>query len=426
MSVSKVLSNPDLIHSPLSSPEVLHQQVDRIIHSKTFRGSEVLRNLLSFLAACALEGRAESVKVREIATVVFGRSEDFDSQTDSVVRVHTGRLRSKLAEYYVDEGAEDEVILNVPKGSYGLSWHMRHHAPANPVGAVLPELEPLPPAIARSPARGRIRYILLTLALMTASVVLAVWISNSVQTGSTPQPSKPALKTFWRGFLAPNEIPLIVFSNFKLVGSFDSGMHAYHGDAADRGLPLIDTYTTIGEVMGVFDVSSTLGLFQQSARAKHGQLLSWDDAKDSNLIFVGGPLADTPLSDISAFRDFQFKKGLGIPAISGAIVNVHPRIGEQPMYVGPDSRPFQFDYAVISLRPAFSKSHRMLALAGITEYGTAGAAEFVSSEEQISDLLAKLNVKTGDSMPWFEALLRVRVKGSVPVQSEIVLVHRVR
>jgi hypothetical protein len=81
-------------------------QVERILHSETFRGSEILRNLLSYLSASAIERKTEPLKVKEIATAVFGRSEDFDSQSDSVVRVHTGRLRSKLAEYYMSEASK--------------------------------------------------------------------------------------------------------------------------------------------------------------------------------------------------------------------------------------------------------------------------------------------------------------------------------
>jgi hypothetical protein len=401
----------DLIHSQPDSAQILTRQVDRIMRSTTFGSSEVLRNLLSFLAACALEGRSESVKVKEIATVVFGRSEDFDSQSDSVVRVHMGRLRSKLAEYYVGEGAEDEPVISIPKGSYALSWHPRHHAAAFPEAPAVPELPQ--------------RRILLVFALILSSVAAAFWVGSSLRGRYTEQRSKPALTTFWNGFVAGKEIPLIVFSNLKLVGSLQSGMHLFRGDPADREKPLINSWTTIGEVMGVFEITRTLSLFQKSARAKNGQLLTWDDAKDSNLIFVGGPLADTPVRDIAIFRDFQFKNSTtGIPAESGAVINVKPHKGEPPIYFGPETRPFPFDYAVVSLRPAFNRMHRVLALAGITEYGTAGAAEFVTREDALNELLSRLNVKPGESMPWFEALLRVKVEGGVPVQYEIVLVHK--
>ena len=216
-----------------------------------------------------------------------------------------------------------------------------------------------------------------------------------------------------------------MFSNLKLVGSIATGMHIYRGDAADRDKPEIGSWSTIGEVMGVYQISRTLSFFHQLVQVKPGRLLTWDDAKDSDVIFVGGPLADTPLKDISIFREFRFENGkAGTPAESGAIVNLHPRKGEAAVYYGPETRPFSFDYAVISLRPGFNSSHQVLALAGITEFGTEGAAEFVSREDLVSNLVAKLGTKPGRPVPWFEALLRIAIQGGVPVEYEMVLTHK--
>ena len=107
---------------PARLPEMnLRSQVERILKSGPFRGSETLRNLLSYLGSRAAESPPRPVKVGEIAKSVFGRTEDFDSQTDSIVRVHTGRLRSKLAEFYVGEGSQDDLVLSIHgKGRYDL------------------------------------------------------------------------------------------------------------------------------------------------------------------------------------------------------------------------------------------------------------------------------------------------------------------
>jgi len=104
-------------------PEMLTEQVRRINGGKVFQGCDALQHLLSYLADCATQGQPG--KAREIATAVFGRAPDFDSHNDSVVRVHASRLRSKLAEYYVQEGSEDPLLITVPKGSYDLSWSFR-------------------------------------------------------------------------------------------------------------------------------------------------------------------------------------------------------------------------------------------------------------------------------------------------------------
>lgn len=172
----------DAVPSQSETSQVVAQQIDRILNSNTFRSSEVLRNLLSFLAARALEGHPESIRVKEIATLVFGRSEDFDSQSDSVVRVHVGRLRARLAEYYVDEAPDSETIITIPKGSYALSYHPRHQTSAPRV-----ELSPQPEGPSSSHreqatlpvAAGRNTYAIVAVVLALVSVGLASGLAFS-------------------------------------------------------------------------------------------------------------------------------------------------------------------------------------------------------------------------------------------------------
>ena len=401
----------------------VNEQVHRILHSGTFKSCGILRQLLEYLAACSFEGRTESVKVKEIARVVFGRSENFDSQGDSVVRVHTGRLRSKLAEYYIDEGAADELIVAIPKGNYGLSWHARALAPSPLSSSARPAVLPTLPV--SLPAKPRLFSWTSPLLALLLIAVTAVMTWSFVRRSSLPRTeSTPALATFWRSFVSRSEAPLIVFSNFRVVGDLDSSIHALAGEPGGRAENEVDTYTTTGEVMGVFEVTRALAAFGQTARAKHGQLLTWDDAKDSNLIFVGGPLAQTPLRSLSAMADLQFKKGVaGYPPHSAAILNLHPRPGEKSLYLGPEKRPYTFDYGIITLKPMFNRNRRSLILAGITEYGTQGAADFVTQEEHVSELLTKVGVSANGKVPNFEALLRVKIQGDVPVEYELVFVH---
>src|ERR1019366_4552652 len=105
--------------------ESFRLQLERVVHSEAFRGSETLRKLLEYLAARALENTSNAIKAKEIAAAIFGRVNDFDPQNDSIVRVHTARLRARLAEYYITEGADDDLIMTVPRGSYVLLFHHR-------------------------------------------------------------------------------------------------------------------------------------------------------------------------------------------------------------------------------------------------------------------------------------------------------------
>jgi adenylate cyclase len=72
---------------------------------------------------------------------VFGRNDDFDPQTDPVVRVEARRLRRDLDGYYVTAGKRDPVVISIPKGGYvpHFEWRDIDTAPEAPVpGAARP------------------------------------------------------------------------------------------------------------------------------------------------------------------------------------------------------------------------------------------------------------------------------------------------
>src|ERR1700727_3770316 len=118
------------------------QQVDRLINSHSLRSSESLCKLLRYPAERTSDHRGLPVKEYQIATEVLGRPAGFDPQSDSTVRVQAGRLRVKLAEYYSHEGPDDPILVELPKGSYALTFHLRApRSGAQPAGPIF-ALEP--------------------------------------------------------------------------------------------------------------------------------------------------------------------------------------------------------------------------------------------------------------------------------------------
>ena len=94
--------------------------------------------MLRYLAEHSLDHPGIALKEYQIATEVLGRPVGFDPQSDSTVRVQAGRLRVKLAEYYANEGVDDAIIVEIPKGSYALTFHLRPtKAGAQPATLVL-------------------------------------------------------------------------------------------------------------------------------------------------------------------------------------------------------------------------------------------------------------------------------------------------
>lgn len=98
--------------------EEIMKSLDRILASEEFATSPNLKKFLSYIIEQKLDGNEAGLKAYSIAIDAFGRSEDFDSQIDPIVRVQAGRLRKELAAYYKGAGANDPVRIDVPRGSY--------------------------------------------------------------------------------------------------------------------------------------------------------------------------------------------------------------------------------------------------------------------------------------------------------------------
>ena len=100
------------------SADQCQQQVQRILKSATFRNAVTLQQLLQFLTSRVFEGGADGLKEYTIGVEAFGRPQDFDPKTDTIVRVQIHRLRQKLTEYYDADGSRDPILVEIPKGHY--------------------------------------------------------------------------------------------------------------------------------------------------------------------------------------------------------------------------------------------------------------------------------------------------------------------
>ena len=170
------------------------EQIERIVSSPVLQNSEALCTLLKFLARRSLEAPEMPLKEHQIATVVFGRSLDFDPRLDSTVRVQMSRLRAKLVEYYNNAGRDDSIVVEIPKGSHGVTFRARE---APPVPTPAPTVAPPPPVPILHNAWKWAALGLLAVAVLLA-VLLGIRPSASGQSAAT-QTNGP-LYMFWRGF----------------------------------------------------------------------------------------------------------------------------------------------------------------------------------------------------------------------------------
>ena len=100
------------------NPDMIAQALDKVLSSAEFVRSERLRTFLTHLVKKTLAGEADELKGYALGLDVFNKDAGFNPDTDTIVRVHAVRLRAALENYYHTTGAEDVVIIRLPKGGY--------------------------------------------------------------------------------------------------------------------------------------------------------------------------------------------------------------------------------------------------------------------------------------------------------------------
>ncbi len=109
------------------APEAIWLEVEKVIRSRDFAGSQRGAKFLRYIVEQSLAGTAD-FKEYSIAIEVFGKDSSYDPQVDSTVRVEASRVRSRLTSYYQGEGKDDPLRIEIPKGGYAPIFVPGHRA----------------------------------------------------------------------------------------------------------------------------------------------------------------------------------------------------------------------------------------------------------------------------------------------------------
>ena len=96
----------------------MRAELARVLSRPEFQEASRSSELLTHIVEAALTERESELTGTAIAQDVFDRGSEFDSSTDSIVRVQASRLRSLLDRIYENEPEQVAVRILVPKGSY--------------------------------------------------------------------------------------------------------------------------------------------------------------------------------------------------------------------------------------------------------------------------------------------------------------------
>lgn len=393
--------------------------VNRIASSPHLKTSPRLCEFLFYIAKCAIREVPEEATEQQIGIHVFGRPPGYNSSEDSIVRTHARLLRQKLDAYFAAEGAEEEFILEVPKGHYLPVFHKReipavHSAPNHHLTG---EIDINPEARPADTTGSWLRHPQWIVVFASLSLIVAV---NAVlwRQSRPPAPHVTAVDRFWHPFLSADP-PLVIYSNALFQGSSTQGLKYAAPDAASQpyGDGYVDTYTGIGELSAVYTLTRLFDAHHATFLLKRSLLVTWDVAQSKNLIFIGSRAENPSLRVLPPTTDFTM---VANPDSAG-IVNHHPLPGEPQVYLRPE-HPLTTDYAILALQPGVQPGRLILVFSGLTTFGTQAAVDFVCDSDSMAGLLKKITGPKGEIRP-FEAVLQTTVGGGVPFETRLVTIR---
>jgi hypothetical protein len=464
----------------LPSQEECQRQVQKILHSASFRNASMLQHLLQYLAVKAYDNGSESLKEYTIGVEAFGRPHDFDPKTDTIVRVQIHRLRQKLKEYYDSDGVHDPVSIDIPKGHYLPAFEIVE----TPGQRFAPESAPKPTVLSNghhqedagpltSPEKTRSRKSLVAYAVLTlvaASLLFAtgMWVGSrhtrikssnqapETNSESSSDSSADPVKMFWSSFLGNDPTPVIAYpdavfllDNFNDLFRFRRGATDYRGAPVDPHVaqqfasnPALvakagqlyyeNSYLGFGELKAVGMLSNLFGQMGLKPIIKPSRELTVDDLKQHNVIMLGSPSQNIAVAQLSTMGDFSFKNPDSLlEQWRGMIVDAHPRPNEASSYQterDPSTQVLKADYSLITVQPGIVPGRYIADLGGLDTTGSEGAVLFATSRQGIEELdrvLApseKPNAK--NTFPTFQALLRIRLeRGYDVLGASLITVH---
>lgn len=359
-------------------------ELEHVLESHQFSASKKCSRFLRHIVEAAADGRFDCLKERTLGVDVFEREPHYDTNQDPIVRGTAGEVRKRLAQYYLEAGA-NKLRFTLPPGSY------------------VPEVHPVTPRLATSPGiapavetrQHRARNwlpIQVAVVLLCAVIATGVWLWP----GSTP------LDRFWGPFLARNTVLVCIgqphFYTFRRDTA--GALNGWFDNRSDRRPTATPASVPLNEIVPMWDNAVTLAdaqafsrlanLFAQKhkrADLRGERLVSLSDLRGTPAVFIGAFDNDWSLSFARDLR-FYFDSD---PRTHAQIIRDRQKPNStdwQLVDAWPPGRAITEDYALVTRVFNHTTEQSIVILGGIAQYGTDAAAEFVTDPGYFEQALA--------------------------------------
>jgi hypothetical protein len=373
------------------SREKIQNELERVLASTHFHSSKKCTRFLRHVVECTLDQQLDRLKERTIGIDVFERDALYDTNQDPVVRGTAGEVRKRLAQYYLASTQPGEVRFSLPAGSYV------------PEIQVSPGPLAAPPTLAPAPVFSRVPNTATPRRPWPSflPVVATIAIPGAVAAFLLYRPVSP-LEQFWDPVLAGKRPVLVCIGQPK-----EYTFRSETANALDRWFsrqmndsPVEQPFSSvpIGQILPLWQNSVSLSDAQSFARmyslfARRGvqadlrgdRTVSLSELRERPTVMVGAFNNQWTLSLQGELR-FYFENDAHhhSQVIRDRLNPTQSRGLIEPW---PPSSSIQTDYALVNRFRSRTTEQMILTVAGIAQYGTEAAAEFVTNRSYFSQAL---------------------------------------
>lgn len=384
--------------------------LEQLLSSPAFRNSKQSQRFLRYVVEHSLHGKDDQLKERNIGIEVFERAPDYDTGEDPIVRVRATEIRKRLAQYYQEGTDSGAVRIDLRSGSYRAEFHF-----AEPAAEILPR-------------RGsKLRPMALAFAILLCVIVGGIWAVKLLRPTSV-------LDQFWSPVMSTTK-PVLIYCGQPVVYFLSRDVHeAYkttnpthqrgstpvllEPDATLHGrdiIPVTEQFVGIGNAHAAVLLSTMFAGRGKPVELRYANDLSFSDLRSSPAVLIGA-FSNLWTLEMTGKLRFVFEQDQG----QRRILDNTNKQSWSLKNLAPDGKTPE-DYAIVSRLFDSATGQTLVSAAGITQYGTRAAGEFLTDSERMTQALEKAPPDWPKKN--IQVLLHTTVYKGTPARPTVVAAH---
>jgi hypothetical protein len=386
----------------------VHEQLERVLAHSTFKTSRRCSHLLRYIVESCLVEDNQKLKERTLGLEVFGRDADYDTNLDPVVRTTAGEIRKRIAQYYYEQGHENEIRIDLPSGSYSPEFHL---PPEKMETAVAPEQRAgvaeflaVVPRSKKVSIRSRTS-ALLAIAATSLALIFGGWLA--------PWKQQSPVQQFW-GPVLHSQASVLVCVGEAPVAASDRGREPSISDSIFR-----TKHVYFSDALALSNLTGFLGKHERHYSVKSCADVTFTDLQQGPVILIAGFHNSWTLRLTDPLR-FHFVRASGSELYQ---IEDRENVSRKDWTVD-FSKPYStlaHDYAIVARFHDPTTDQPVVIAAGIGENGTAAAAEFLIGDKYLREVAKR--VPANSSPENIEAVIETRVIDGKSGPPRVVAVH---